>query len=118
MSASYGNLRGIFFFANNRVCRYVGLLLIACGIVWFYATKNRNINDTEGGIDANDQALWFFLGVVSALICTFFVTSISQKKLSSKPKQNYALGIENLKDSTYLFAIKNSLTYWANNWRK
>lgn len=115
VGASYGKLRGIFLLPTILTCRFLGYLLIFIGIVWFYATKHRNINDTEGGIDANDQALWFFLGVIAALIFTFLITSIFQKKFLGKCQINVELGIENLKHSTYFRAIKNNIVFWTKN---
>lgn len=116
VGASCGKLRGIYLFRNIIITRIVGFLSVIVGIVWFYATKHRNINDTEGGIDANDQALWFFLGVTAALIFTFLITSIFQKKLTEKSQKNFEPSIQNLKYSTYFFAIKNSIGFRTKNW--
>jgi len=118
VGASYGKLRGIYLFRNIIITRIVGFLSVIVGIVWFYATKHRNINDTEGGIDANDQALWFFLGVTAALIFTFVITSISHKKLSGKSQINFELGIQNLKHSTYFLLQKNNIIFRTKKWWK
>ena len=118
VGASYGKLRGILFSPSIIISRFVGFLLVLIGIIWFYASKHRNINDIEGGIDANDQALWFSLGVTAAVIFTFLITSISQKKLSAKSQIDLELGIENLKHSTYFFVIKNNIIIRTKNWWK
>ena len=116
IGASYGNLRGLLFFKSLYVTRPLGVALVVGAFVFFFSTGERNINDFEGGIDANTQALFFFLGVLSGGVFTFVVSSLVNLRMrgdSPKPSE----GLEELKRTTFLRALHGSLFYWLKNWR-
>ena len=46
---------------------FLSLLLLIMGFSGFFLTEDRNINDYEGGLDANQQAILFSLAIVSSL---------------------------------------------------
>ena len=46
---------------------FLSLLLLIMGFSGFFLTEDRNINDFEGGLDANQQAILFSLAIVSSL---------------------------------------------------
>ena len=46
---------------------FLSLLLLIMGFSCFFLTEDRNINDYEGGLDANQQAIFFSLAIVSSL---------------------------------------------------
>jgi hypothetical protein len=48
--------------------RFLGLLLMLLGGVLFFSTDDRVLNDYEGGLDANEQAILFGLSALTSLI--------------------------------------------------
>ena len=46
---------------------FLSLLLLIMGFSGFFLTEDRNLNDYEGGLDANQQAILFSLAIVSSL---------------------------------------------------
>ena len=66
IGASFGELRGLLFFKSPYVTRPLGVALVIVAFVFFFGTGERNINDYEGGLDANVQALLFFLAQKTA----------------------------------------------------
>ena len=105
----------------------MGIALIVAAPVGFFTTATRNINDYEGGLDANEQAICLWLGVLSAVGFTFALSSlvnIRMKYLARgepvEPLSNgytHRDGFEALKRTTYVQAAKNNLSYWSKRWR-
>lgn len=75
----------------------------------------RNINDINGGMSGNTQSLWFAVGAVSAIVTTYAVGSVVNRRLKSPVPPS--LGMEALKDTTFSSAIGGSLRYWRRMWR-
>ena len=48
--------------------RFLGFLLMLLGGVLFFSTEDRVLNDYEGGLDANEQAILFGLSALTSLI--------------------------------------------------
>ena len=82
----------------------VGILTIVIAFVSYFGFKNRNINDFEGGLDANMQALFFILATFTAIMVMLISISILRKGKS----EIYTIsGLDVLKESTYLQAFFN-----------
>lgn len=116
IGASFGELRGLLFFKSPYVTRPLGVALVIVAFVFFFGTGERNINDYEGGLDGNVQALLFFLGVISGGAFTFVVSSfvnLSMRQDTPLPGN----GLEDTKRTTFLKALHRSLLYWWKNWR-
>ena len=117
LAASVEGLKAILFFKNPFVARILGLILIVIGFVLFFSTGERNINDYEGGLDANAQSLFFFLAAISAGLITFSVTSIVN--MNMKPKNVWPTkGLDNLKTTVYVQILIHNWKYWSRNWRQ
>ena len=52
-----GNIKTVLFAAT----------LILAAVPLFFMTEDRNINDYQGGLDANEQAILFSLAVVTSM---------------------------------------------------
>lgn len=76
----------------------------------------RNINDVNGGMSGNTQSLWFAVGAVSAILTTYTLGSIVNRRLRSTTAPP-SIGMEALKDATFAAAIGRSLQYWRRMWR-
>ena len=66
IASSVASLHGLVLLRSVLATRAVGLGLAVAAAVWFFAVEDRNINDYEGGLDSNIQALLFFLGASTA----------------------------------------------------
>lgn len=124
-AASLGSLRGLLFFKSAWSSRGVGAALIAGAFVWFFATGERNVNDFKGGLDANSQALFFFLGILAAGVVTFLATSIVNYRMrpdAGVPADTEGPGVpggfDALADRSYARALSHSIGYWRRNWRR
>ena len=60
VAVSLGNLRGLLVFKSRVLARSLGVAIALAAAVWFFTSETRNLNDQEGGLDANEQALFFF----------------------------------------------------------
>ena len=115
ISASLGRLRGLLLLKSPAVARASGLALAVGAFVWFFATDPRNLNDYEGGLDANIQALFFFLGALTAIVVTVLVSSLVNARMNGggpAPGE----GLDALKHTNYVRALSRSLRYWSKEW--
>ena len=117
ISASTGRLNGLLLFKAPLIARPPW----ASPLCWvrsfgFFSTETRNVGDTSGGIDANTQALFFFLGTVAGGGLTFLVSSMVNLRMNGG-EQSPESGLEALRETTYVRAVGNSLGYWCREWR-
>ena len=113
---SLAGLKGLLFLKSELAARTAGLAVGVLGFSLFFATGTRNINDYEGGLDAPDQALYFSLSALGALVLTLVLSSLvnyGMKSADSDPDG----GIDELRDSNYAITLARSITYWRRNWR-
>tara|TARA_B100000745_G_scaffold277953_1_gene208669 strand:- start:44 stop:484 length:441 start_codon:yes stop_codon:yes gene_type:complete len=113
---SIGKIRGLLIFKSPVIARGGGLALAVAAFIWFFSTGTRNINDYEGGLDANTQALFFFFGAFSAVVVTFVVASIVNYRMAG-PTASRDAGLDAVRDTNYAKALARSLSYWWKNWR-
>ena len=116
VAAAVAGLRGLLFLGRTSLCKALGVLLIAAGPVLFFGTAERNLNDYEGGLDANEQAIFFFLGVVAGLGLTVLVSSLLNRRMKGRDDSPRG-GLDSLRDSNFAAALSRSLIYWKANWR-
>ena len=116
IAASVGRLKGLLFFKSPITARKMGFLLVVGAFIWFFSTGERNINDYQGGLDANTQALFFFLGALAGGGATFLASSVVNMRMTgdgTSPED----GLDALKSTTYARALGHSLAYWWREWR-
>ena len=89
---------------NPQKAVVIGFFIMVIAFVWYFGFEKRNINDFEGGLDANMQALFFVISTVTAIVLILIANSILRK---GKPETNLSIGLDVLKESTYLQAIFN-----------
>ena len=117
LSASLGGLRGLLVFKSPIVARPFGIALAAAAVVIFFMTDQRNLNDSRGGLDANTQALFFFLGVLAGGVFTFLGSSLINIRMNDAGAPSDG-GFDALRHTNYLRALARSLSYWTRNWRQ
>ena len=116
IAASMGRLNGLLILKSPMVARLLSSILTVAAFIWFFATDTRNLNDYEGGLDANEQAVLFLLGALTAAVVTLGVSSIVNARMNggdSAPDD----GLDALKDGNYITALLHSLRYWRREWR-
>ncbi len=116
VAASLGNLRGLLVFKPPVLARTLGLAAPVAAFVWFFTSETRNINDYEGGLDGNDQALLFLLAAISATLATSLITSVVNRRMTGREPTSRD-GLEALTQTSYLRAVHLSLRNWRRNWR-
>ena len=116
VAAAFAGLRGLLFVQRLSLAKLLGVLLIAAGPVLFFGTEERNLNDYEGGLDANQQAIFFLLGVLAGLGVTVLVSSMLNRRMKGREGAPSG-GLDSLRDSNFAVALARSLSYWKRNWR-
>ena len=116
VAASLGRLHGLVLLRSKAATWVLGLSLAAMAGAWFFAVEDRNINDYEGGLDANIQSLLFFLGASTAYAATLALSSAvnrSAEEVDPEPGE----GLAGLRRTTFARALAHSLRYWRREWR-
>ena len=116
ISACLGDLRGLMLLRSKLLTWAFGLILPVSAAIWFFSTETRNINDYDGGLDANEQALFFSLGAVSALGASLLLSSVVNVRMKGEDGVKGA-GFESLKSASYARAAARSLRHWWLDWR-
>lgn len=116
IAASVGRLNGLLIFRPAPAARAFGLVLVVASFIWFFTSDQRNINDYEGGLDANVQALFFFLGAATALAATLALASIRNARLNDG-EPALGEGLDALKRTNYARALVQSVHFWLREWR-
>jgi hypothetical protein len=115
IGASFGRLEGLLFVKSQTITRVLGVVVVIGSFVWFFSTGERNINDYQGGLDANAQALYFFLGALSGGVFTFLVSSLINHRMFRRTPSPVN-GLEALKETHYIRALFRNISYWRRNW--
>ena len=115
VGASLGGLRGILLLRSPIASSILGLVLVAAAFVVFYAVGDRNVNDHEGGMDANGQAIYFSLGSLVGLAITLAVSSIVNAGM--RRGASPTAGLAALTGASYARAAWRSISYWWREWR-
>ncbi len=115
-AAAHAGLRGLLFVGRASLARGLGVVLIIVGISLFFGTAERNLNDYEGGLDANAQAIFFFLGVLAGFGVTALVSTLLNLRMTGRDGAPTG-GLDSLRDSNFAAALARSLGYWTRNWR-
>ena len=117
VAASIGHLKGLLFFKHPLCARAVGAILVVAVFVWFFISDTRNINDYEGGLDANVQARISFLACLAAVVTTFALSSLVNLRMN-QGKFTPGEGFDALRYTNYVRALADSLGYWRRSWPK
>ena len=75
VAAAGNKLRGLLILPSRQASMLAGAVLIAGPVAWFFLSEPRNVPDTAGGLDGNQQFAYFFAGLAGALVFTLLITS-------------------------------------------
>ena len=117
IAASVGGLKGLLVFKSPLIIRPLGLALVVASFILFFSTDERNLNDYEGGLDANTQALFFFLGVLAGGGVTFVCSSVVNMRMKGADPLTGG-GFDALRETNFVRALALSLRHWSRNWRQ
>lgn len=116
VAASFGNLNGLLFIKSPIVTRVLGIALALAAFIWFFSTGDRNINDYEGGLDAPTQSLFFFFGSSTGFVFTFVISTLVNARMNGE-EPSPEEGLDALRDTNYIRALTQSISYWRREWR-
>ena len=114
-AASKSGLASILIFRSPKLSQIIGLTLTAISAGVFFLTDNRNINDYEGGLDANQQAYLFILASLLSLVVAMTIGSIRYWRVESDFTIDEGLG--SLAKTGYFKALLGSMRYWHREWK-
>ncbi len=79
----------------------------------------RNLNDVDGGFSGGSQGIWFPLAAGLALISTFLISSVINRRLREIDYSNSIFrGVELLKSASWAAAVRPSLAAARADWRR
>ena len=108
MAATYSRLRGLLFFKNLALNLAAAAVFTVGSFVWFFSSEPRNLPDSAGGLNGNQQVGLFVLASASAVIFSFIVSSIHPLQ-SRQTAGTDSRGLETLKQCSYMTAIGTTL---------
>ena len=111
---AYYRFYGLMLF-SRRVSMALGAALISGALIWFFTSEYRNLSDTEGGLDGNEQTLLFAFGAALAIVFLLLVSSLRNR--SMKDKQD-ADGLDMLRHSNYWRLITKRLRQRWDSWKE
>jgi hypothetical protein len=107
IGASIGLFTRLLIIQNSRLSLLSGLALLVGAFSWFFISDYRNLNDTEGGLNATGQITFLSLGASSALLATLLIASLAA--IRNAIKSFNIKGVEALKTSPLYNALAQRL---------
>jgi len=101
------DLRGMWFARSPLVTLILGSVILGVTYIWFFTCADLNMNANDAAVvEGHEQLVFFLLGAFFALILTFIVSSIVNRKgFSADAEPVIGKGIEDLKTRTVYQAI-------------
>ena len=75
-AAAWQRFGGMLVVPNRAASMVLGLSLVAGAFAWFFLSEPRNVPDTGGGLNGNQQFAYFFAGSASGLTLTLGLSSL------------------------------------------
>ncbi len=105
-------LRGLLL-VGHRMSLLLGAALTVTAFTWFFVSKPRNLPDTGGGLNGNDQTMLFAVGAVAALALVLVLSSVRNWSMGANAAGD---GVEALRNSSYLRLLYKGIKYHWNRW--
>lgn len=107
IAAAYGQLHGLLLLRARAPSAALGLLLVLAGFLWFFLPGPRLVPDKDGGLDGNQQSLYFALSAGAALAVTLVLSSLVNRRRFSG--RGVGSGLDALRQATYIQAVRGGL---------
>ena len=109
--ADKSNLELMKVIKHPKISVTLGISTITIAFIWFFGFENRNINDFEGGLDANMQAIFFTMAALASIIILLLLNCVFRKgKSGTKIKRD----MDVLRKPTYLESFLQQLkSIWS-----
>ena len=109
VAASYSKLRGLMLFPRALACYAFGLSFFAGAFLWFFASGDRNVRGSVGGVAAGQQFYLFLLGAALAVAATVALSSLLRRTAFQSRRRSRLRGLIALKNSTYVQVLATIL---------
>lgn len=116
VAAAYSGLQGLLFLRNRKAAAMAGMALVVGSFVWFFTSGPRDIPDTAGGLNGNQQAAYFALGAGLAVAVTLALSSLLNFSLGQRT--NGERGLDALRNITYIRALTGDIRRWWRRWQQ
>ena len=110
LAAHRADLSMLKIIRNTKLTYLISTGLIFFSAYLFFTTDNRIINDFEGGLDANQQAVTCFLSA----LCSFFVTGLVASAFNSSKHKQFTQNIGGLATYRNYRLIESLNKKWMN----
>ena len=115
LAAFQSKIRALQITSHDQLHLVLCLCLLILPSIWFFASENRNLADTNGGLDGGDQAWLFVVGCFLALILNL---AISHKNGSSKrPTRRKLQGLDALINESCRTAVWHNMKILRSKWK-
>jgi len=109
ITASYSNLRRLLFFQNRGLTYILAILAIGGDFGWFFGWDDRlAVEIMHTGLEGSQQFSYFLLGAIVGIVVTLLISSLVHLKSSGDLGEDTMDGLDCLKDSNYLSALRSS----------
>lgn len=116
VAAAYNKLDGLLLVPHRMISGLSGLIVTIGAFIWFFASGNRNLPDTDKGLDGNEQSALFALAVLGALFLTLGLSSIINRRKVANSSQ--AEGLDALQVTTYFHVLNSRIRRWRQTQRR
>ena len=108
LAALKNGLKGLYFIRIPLLNFVAALALVVGSFVWFFVSEPRNLPDTGGGLDGNQQAMFSVAAAVGAVLFTLATTSLLNAGLG-RGEDGRGTGLQALRRTNYFIALRRTM---------
>ena len=109
LAALRNRLKGLYFIRLSVLNLALALALVAGSFLWFFISEPRNLPDTGGGLDGNQQAMFSVAAAIGAVLFTLAVTSLLNAGFG-KGEDRREAGLGAMRHASYFSALRRTLS--------
>ena len=111
IATNSSKLTHLRLFGKSIYAYFFGYSLLIFSAMLFFLSVERNIDDSSGGLDGNEQAILFVVSAFGSFLFTAIICSFR-----SKPRQENnipeKISLSSLKSDTLIGVYLSQWTYW------
>ena len=108
LAALKNGLKGLYFIRIPLLNFVAALVLVVGSFVWFFVSEPRNLPDTGGGLDGNQQAMFSVAAAVGAVLFTLATTSLLNAGFG-RGEDGRGTGLQALRRTNYFIALRHTM---------